>query len=260
MARSSGWAGSPSRPSIHPAMPSTTSPSGWRMAFAAFPAAMPEFKNEKQLATWRAEQASKADTRTAEETHAFYTGKPYVDSSGGYAFLYRSYNPELARWTSQDPSGFPDGANGNIYAPVPTIGLDALGLFYSGSYYDSSCYGDGSMIFDPAAWTAGRMLSGPLTNDSMNHADGTTPGDWTLTTDENAAAKAASAGAVMKDDHSILWTVQVSNDLKAAFGNSAAGTYTWAGVAEHALFPTGDLHSAVGGCYLIASGSVVITN
>ena len=32
-------------------------------AFAAFPAAMPEFKNEKQLATWRAEQASKADTR-----------------------------------------------------------------------------------------------------------------------------------------------------------------------------------------------------
>jgi hypothetical protein len=30
-------------------------------AFAAFPAAMPEFKNEKQLATWRAEQASKAD-------------------------------------------------------------------------------------------------------------------------------------------------------------------------------------------------------
>jgi hypothetical protein len=41
-------------------------------AFAAFPAAMPEFKNEKQLATWRAEQASKADTRTEEETHAFY--------------------------------------------------------------------------------------------------------------------------------------------------------------------------------------------
>jgi RHS repeat-associated protein len=83
-------------------------------AFAAFPAAMPEFKNEKQLATWRAEQASKADTRTAEETHAFYTGKPYVDSTGGYAFQYRSYNPELARWTSEDPSGFPDGANGYI--------------------------------------------------------------------------------------------------------------------------------------------------
>jgi RHS repeat-associated protein len=83
-------------------------------AFAAFPAAMPEFKNEKQLATWRAEQASKADTRTAEETHAFYTGKPYVGSSGGYAFQYRSYNPELARWTSEDPSGFPDGANGYI--------------------------------------------------------------------------------------------------------------------------------------------------
>jgi RHS repeat-associated protein len=97
-------------------------------AFAAFPAAMPEFKNEKQLATWRAEQASKADTRTAEETHAFYTGKPYVDSTGGYAFQYRSYNPELARWTSEDPSGFPDGANQNIYAPVPTRSIDSTGL------------------------------------------------------------------------------------------------------------------------------------
>jgi RHS repeat-associated protein len=98
-------------------------------AFAAFPAAMPEFKNEKQLATWRAEQASKADTRPAEETHAFYTGKPYLGSTGGYAFQYRSYNPELARWTSEDPSGFPDGANGSIYAPKPTSEFDYMGLW-----------------------------------------------------------------------------------------------------------------------------------
>src|ERR1035437_7843586 len=98
-------------------------------AFAAFPAAMPEFKIEKQLATWRAEQASKADTRTAEETHAFYTGKPYVGSSGGYAFQYRSYNPDLARRPSDDPSGFPDGANQNVYAPTPTSELDYIGLW-----------------------------------------------------------------------------------------------------------------------------------
>jgi RHS repeat-associated protein len=151
-------------------------------AFAAFPAAMPEFKNEKQLATWRAEQASKADTRTAEETHAFYTGKPYLGSTGSYAFLYRSYNPELARWTSEDPSGFPDGANGSIYAPVPTIGLDALGLFYSGTAYSR-------VLTDMAAWEAMKAAGGTLTSDAMNHADGTTPGNWTLSTAEDSLVK-----------------------------------------------------------------------
>ena len=98
-------------------------------AFAAFQAPLPEFKNEKQLAEWRAEKASESARQgyAAEET-AFYTGKPYLASSGGYAFKYRSYNPELARWTSEDPSGFPDGANGSIYAPSPTRQLDSLGL------------------------------------------------------------------------------------------------------------------------------------
>jgi RHS repeat-associated protein len=98
-------------------------------AFAAIPAVLPEFKNEKQLAEWRAEMAAKhAATTTASEDHAFYTGKPYIESTGGYAFKYRSYNPELARWTSEDPSGFPDGANQSNYAPTPTSELDWAGL------------------------------------------------------------------------------------------------------------------------------------
>ena len=98
-------------------------------AYAEFKAPLPEFKNEKQLAEWRAEKASEATSQgyAAEET-AFFTGKPYLASSGGYAFKYRSYKPELARWTSEDPSGFPDGANGSIYAPCPTIDLDVAGL------------------------------------------------------------------------------------------------------------------------------------
>jgi RHS repeat-associated protein len=98
-------------------------------AFAEFKAPLPEFKNEKQLAEWRAEKASEANSQgyVAEET-AFYTGKPYLASSGGYAFNYRSYNPDLARWTSEDPSGFPDGANNHLYAPKPTTEIDPLGL------------------------------------------------------------------------------------------------------------------------------------
>ena len=98
-------------------------------AFAGFQAPLPEFKNEKQLAEWRAEKASEATSQgyAAEET-AFFTGKPYLASSGGYAFKYRSYKPELARWTSEDPSGFPDGANGGSYAPIPTCAYDPDGL------------------------------------------------------------------------------------------------------------------------------------
>ncbi len=99
-------------------------------AFAAFQAPLPEFKNEKQLAEWRAEKASEATSQgyAAKET-AFYTGKPYLASIGNYAFKCRSYDPHLARWTSEDPSGFPDGANGNHYAPIPTSSLDFAGLW-----------------------------------------------------------------------------------------------------------------------------------
>jgi RHS repeat-associated protein len=98
-------------------------------AFAAIPAVLPEFKNEKQLAEWRAEMAVKnAATTTASVDHAFYTGKPYIETTGSYAFKYRSYNPELARWTSEDPSGFPDGANNTIYSPTPTCDFDLEGL------------------------------------------------------------------------------------------------------------------------------------
>ncbi len=98
-------------------------------AFASFKAPLPEFKNERQLAEWRAEKASEATSQgyAAEET-AFYTGKPYLASSGDYVFKFRSYNPELARWRSEDPSGFPDGANGNIYNNDPLTGLDPDGL------------------------------------------------------------------------------------------------------------------------------------
>ena len=106
-------------------------------AFGSMPAVLPEFKNEKQLAEWRDEMVAKhAATTTATEDHAFYTGKPYIESTASYTFKYRSYNPVLARWTSEDPSGFPDGANGNIYAPVPTSQFDFEGLQASRTFAD----------------------------------------------------------------------------------------------------------------------------
>ena len=59
----------------------------------------------------------------------FYTGKPYLAESGSYAFKYREYNPEMNRWTTVDPSGFPDGANNRLYAAVPTSQFDFQGCF-----------------------------------------------------------------------------------------------------------------------------------
>ena len=57
----------------------------------------------------------------------FYTGKPYDADLGAYVFNARNYNPEINRWTSADPSGFPDGANANIYVPSPLSECDPDG-------------------------------------------------------------------------------------------------------------------------------------
>ena len=117
-------------------------------AFGSMPKVLPEFKNEKQLAEWREEMAAKHATTSTSDVRssaldvpsAFYTGKPYVESTGSYAFKYRSYNPELVRWTSEDPSGFPDGANQLVFAPCPTSEYDPDGLDTQtfNANYDSS--------------------------------------------------------------------------------------------------------------------------
>jgi RHS repeat-associated protein len=100
--------------------------------FAGFNAPFPEFKTPKQLAEWRAEIAAKAEPKTtATQDTAFYTGKPYLTSSSSYAFKFRSYNPELTRWTSEDRSGFPVGPNGITYSRnSPVNGIDSDGLIF----------------------------------------------------------------------------------------------------------------------------------
>lgn len=58
----------------------------------------------------------------------FYTGRPYDADLEGYVFKYRIYSPISIRWTTPDPSGFPDVANNRLYAPVPTNDFDYQGL------------------------------------------------------------------------------------------------------------------------------------
>jgi len=93
------------------------------------PAPLPEFKTPEQLAKWRSEQNQKTQVAASiQECGVFYTGKPYLAESGSYAFKYREFNPEMGRWTTVDPSGFPDGANNRLYAAVPSSEFDPNGL------------------------------------------------------------------------------------------------------------------------------------
>ena len=46
-------------------------------------------------------------------------------------FLFRHYDPELGRWTSADPSGFPDWPNNYLYSNTPVSGVDSDGLAWN---------------------------------------------------------------------------------------------------------------------------------
>ncbi|MEI6072957.1 MAG: RHS repeat-associated core domain-containing protein [Verrucomicrobiae bacterium] len=88
------------------------------------PAPLPEFKTPEQLAKWSEEMTAKAKAADAlaakqassqSSTSAFYTGKPFDGDAGSYILKYRNYDPGLNRWTTTDPSGYPDGANAFVY-------------------------------------------------------------------------------------------------------------------------------------------------
>jgi RHS repeat-associated protein len=95
-----------------------------QVADAALQASLPEFKSKRELTA-----AQAVNTSAVENKEAFYTGKPFEAQREGYLFKYRSYSAELSRWSSVDPTGFPDGPNANKYACVPTIQLDPTGCF-----------------------------------------------------------------------------------------------------------------------------------
>jgi RHS repeat-associated protein len=61
---------------------------------------------------------------------ARFTGKPYDNDMGAHVFPFRNYRSDSGRWTSADPSGFPDGVNNSYYAPIdaPFSSVDPLGL------------------------------------------------------------------------------------------------------------------------------------
>ena len=66
------------------------------------------------------------------DKNAFFTGKPMIDELG-FAFLFRDYNPNLGKWTTSDPLGYPDGWNNLAYVNNEVIGaVDICGTLIEG--------------------------------------------------------------------------------------------------------------------------------
>jgi RHS repeat-associated protein len=170
------------------------------------PAPLPEFKTPAQLAKWRTETTAKTSAQepprlsTLDSLTPFYTGKPFLAESGSYAFKYREYNPEMGRWTTVDPSGFPDGANNRLYAAVPTSQLDPNGYFtISGITQPSpetatTTYN--GHIFQVDAWTAIGITSTSFSSyNGWNFSNaGTLAGNVNITT-YNAEQYGSALGA-----------------------------------------------------------------
>lgn len=62
-----------------------------------------------------------------------FTGKAFVEELGFYVFHHRNYSPEVNRWSTADPSGFPDGMNNSLYVSGdPLSNVDPMGLARKG--------------------------------------------------------------------------------------------------------------------------------
>jgi RHS repeat-associated protein len=137
---------------------------------------LPEFMNAQQLTAWRAQHAApQAEVAPVpDEQTQFFTGKPFDAASGTYLFIFRNYSPYLARWTSADPCGFPDGANNMAYEPVPTIQLDPYGLMTVnggtieyGSPYENKLTGMWGGMFNYATYRGRAYASAGATSGAL---------------------------------------------------------------------------------------------
>lgn len=153
----------------------------------------------------------------------------------------------MVRWTSADPSGFPNGANNQFYAPLPTCSFDAMGTFYSGTPYTG-------VTVDQTAWNyiEGNMGSiYPLAVEAMNHADGTQGGNWTLSSSDISAIQTSWDYAAQGNPNSYYQLVQ------NALGNPSAGPDSTP--VTSFLFTHGtDEYYAFGHANLSTSGTVTI--
>ena len=203
--------------------------------------------NAQQLSVWRAQHAAPAvaTMQAPDEQTSFFTGKPYDAASGTFLFKYRSYSPTLARWTSADPSGFPDGANNSNYAPIPTRSMDPLGLVsvdFKGSTVGNASGYPLSYIQDHEA----KQMSGLVKGNMDGHwaiTSGVVFTGWivqNLYTTVSVDDSGNNTVPVATVNYYEAWRVQngqittINNEYNetASFPSNTHGTFTMTGIAK----------------------------
>jgi len=115
---------------------------------SALAGSLPEIMTPGELRALRAGQIARAAAAQADvaksATPTMYTGKISDADSGGYLFKYRNYDPEMNRWTTVDPSRFPDGANAYFYAPNCLSEIDTDGCAKMSALNGALNYLDGN--------------------------------------------------------------------------------------------------------------------
>jgi RHS repeat-associated protein len=123
----------------------------------------------------------------SEDSETRFTGKSFDEDLGAHVFPFRNYRSDAGRWTSADPAGFPDGPNQHFYAPVPTSGLDPLGLwstldFMQHYFFGKAPYAKGAGVDFATTGNLGALISfaasGTALTDLLAHVDGTINGKW----------------------------------------------------------------------------------
>jgi len=145
-------------------------------------------------------------------------------------YLYRYYDPLTGRWPSRDPIEEEGGLNLYGFVRNESVSLsDRLGLFYAGSWYTSYKYGYSSSIADKSMWTVGKAsIAGPLTKTGMDHADGTTPGIWTLTATEATSTQAQYESSGTHDSSGKPYMTWFEDYLKSVYCSKADGLHMMA--------------------------------
>ena len=147
----------------------------------------------------------------SDNADAFFTGKPLVGELG-YTFLFRNYRPELGKWQTTDPLGYPDGWNNFAYCGnYPGLAIDVNGAAWSWATgtigaglsvagYATSCWLTGAEMTTAgiAGAAAGGFVAGAVA--------GALIGDPSATTVSGLIAAGAVSGAAGQITNNVVST------------------------------------------------------
>lgn len=206
-------------------------------------------QTSEEIQNWKQNAVKMILTHSTKES--FYTGKPYDRDKNGYTFMYRDFNPELGRWTTIDPSGFPDGANNQAYIPIPTTQFDYEGLaavpFTNTASFSHSIFTTGMAAesyslnqtvkvdyFTGASLVAGPIFGGnPSGSITVGAGPGTITESWSVTKESVTIISSTLAADNTTDtppDRTYDVLIHSQAQFNVTFTGNAGVTFTYKGV------------------------------